>query len=147
MWRAALAEAWRQRREEPVNGRRRNVRGQQLMELVVERPRPLHDRDVLRDPRQTALRLRIFEPPRKRLREVRDVGAEHRNHAPAEDRVDHGAQMVVRRRAANSKLETDVLPENRAVELLELRPWLDAELIYQPASRVLVDLERLGLPP
>ena len=41
----------------------------------------------------------------------------------------------------------DLLPQDRAVELLELRARLEPELVDERAARVLVRVERLRLPP
>ena len=42
--------------------------------------------------------------------------------------------------------EPDLLPQDRAVKLLERRTGIDPQFLHERAACVLVDLQRLGLP-
>ena len=44
------------------------------------------------------------------------------------------------------RVEPGVLPQDRRVQLLERRAWLDPELADEGPTRVVVRLERIGLP-
>ena len=44
-------------------------------------------------------------------------------------------------------LERGVLAQDRVLQAAELRAGLDADLLHQHAARLLIRLERLGLPP
>ena len=54
--------------------------------------------------------------------------------------------MVLGRRIGVGRLQPDLLPEDRRVQLLQLAARLDAELLDEHAACVLVGIERLGLP-
>ena len=76
-----------------------------------------------------------------------NVGAEHRHEAPAEQRFDDLADGIDRGAGSRAvELELRVVAQHRAVELLERGARLDAELIDELPPRVVVDLQRLGLP-
>ena len=75
MRRAATTQQRRQRREESMHGRRREIRREQVVELVVQWPVPLHDRDVLRDLRQAGVpAVRVAKASTQLRRELGDVG-------------------------------------------------------------------------
>ena len=76
-----------------------------------------------------------------------DTRAEYEHEPPCQHRRDDVREVIVgdlRRRRA---LETRFLPQDRAVEPLQGRARLDAELVDECAAGVEVGLERLGLPP
>jgi hypothetical protein len=112
---AALAQQRRQRCEEPMDPSRHGIRVQQCVELVVERSGTFHDRDVLSDSRQPVAVSRVFEPSREVRREVGDVGAEDRDQASIQQRLEHVLEVVLRWRRRPRRSQAALLPENRAV--------------------------------
>ena len=117
------------------------------MELVVERARSLHHGDVLGDARQRrSVAGRVVETGRQLGRELDDVRAEHRHESAAEQCVRDVAEPVRDGGRLAAQLELRVLPEDRAVELLQAAAGVDAELVHEHSPGVVVGLERLGLP-
>src|SRR5439155_21489510 len=84
-----LAQHGRQRGEEAMNRRRRQIGAEKLVELVVERPGALHDGDVLRDPREghRAAANRILEVLGEAYRQLRHVGSENGDDPSLEHRL------------------------------------------------------------
>ena len=69
-------------------------------------------------------------------------------HEPAgEKRANDFAETVLARAGHGLRLERRLLAEDRRVQLLERRRRLDAELLDEHPARLLIGLERLGLPP
>ena len=117
------------------------------MQLVVESPRALREGDELGDPRELGRLLRrIGEAVHELARERRRVGPEHGDEPPGEQGVDDLRAMLLRRRLGRRRVESRLLAEDRGVQLLQLRPRLDAELCEQDAARLLVDGECVRLP-
>ena len=118
------------------------------MQLVVERPRSLHERCELGDPGQLARLVgRVVEALRELLCEDPDLGAEHRYEPAGEERSGHLVQRVLGGRGTNEPFESALLPEDRAVESLESRPRLDAQLLQERPARFLVGVQRIRLAP
>ena len=120
---------------------------EQLMKLVVERPRALHHGDVLRDGRQCRppAVLRVAEALREPERELRDVGAEDRDHPPLEDGSGHVFEVILRWNSTGWR-EVDFLTEDRCVELLQARARIDPQLFDERAATLLEGIECLRLP-
>src|SRR5207249_4552362 len=86
--------------------------------------------------------------PLRELRgEICDFCAEHRDEAPREEREQDLLEMILRRGCRIGCLQPCLLPQDRAVQLLELSTWFDPELLDQDPATVLVCLESFGLPP
>ena len=125
----------------------RQVGVEELVELVVERPRALHHGDVLRDRRQRRppAVLRVAEALREPKRELRDVGAEDRDDPPLEDGSGDVFEVILRRNRAGGH-EVDFLAEDRGVELLQARARVDPQLVDERAATLLERIECLRLP-
>ena len=147
--RAALAQQRRQRREEAVDRRRLHAALEQRVQLVLERAR------ALASPRRTA------RPASARAGRRRDTRSARASRAassptsvpstgtsrPASIAFDDLGEVVLGAAAARRRRRrARLLPQDRAVQLLERRARLDPELVDERAPRVLVHLERLGLP-
>ncbi len=121
------------------------------MELVVERSDPLGEHDVLRDLGERGL---VVQPEGAgemrhdlvRRRQAR-VRPEHRDETCGGERAHDFVVVVLDRTGRRPRLEASLLPENRRVELLERRARLDSEPFDECSPRLLVRLERFGLPP
>ena len=123
---ASLAQDRRERCEEPMHACGWQGRLQQRVQLVVEWPEAPHHRDVLGDPREVRGLQRVFKALRELNRQLGDVRAEHWYEAAGEHRLDHLPQAILAGgRAGSVELEASILPQDRAVELLERRAWLD----------------------
>src|SRR5205823_3895035 len=71
-----------------------------------------------------------------------------RDEPPAEERLHDVAEVVLWSRGhRGGRFEAALLSQDRAVALLERRARLDPELVVERAPRVVVDVERLRLPP
>ena len=82
--------------------------------------------------------------------EALGILAENRHETTPEDRRRNVGQLIVGRCAARPRRRprhVDLLADDRAVQLLERRAGLDAELGQERAPRVLVRLRRVALPP
>ena len=89
--------------------------------------------------------LRVVEPLRKTRRDLRHLCAQHGDQPAAEQRKQDLLEVVLRGRHRIGRLQSRVLSQNRAVQLLELAARLDAELFDQERSAVLIRLQRLRL--
>ena len=101
------------------------------VQLVVERARALHRRDVLRDAREVdGPIVRNVERARQVRGEVaRAVEAEH-GHDPAGEQRLHDLALLVRRGSPRTGArEPGLLAQDLRLELPELRARLDAELL------------------
>src|SRR5439155_26927279 len=84
--------------------------------------------------------------PGKPRRQLRDVGPEHRDDTAAENGRRDVDEVVLRRCRARG-LEARLLPQDRAVELLEARTRVDPELLDEHAAALPERIERLRPPP
>ncbi len=133
---------------------------EQIVELVVQRADALHQRDVLGD----AGEVTVFGGRSERLGEVcgdlveagngTPVGSgavrvrpEHGNEATREHGLDDLAVVVSHLRRNPRRAQHRLLPEDRRIELLEPGTRIDSHLVRQHSPRLVVGLERLGLPP
>ncbi len=108
---------------------------------------PFHHGDVLRDLWERAAVRRVLEPLGQPKRQLGDVRSEYRNEPTGQHRLDDILDPVLgHRRDRRALLEPRILAENRAVQLLKRRAGLDPELVDENTPRVVVDLERFGLP-
>src|SRR5438132_13049786 len=103
-----------------MHRRWRQIRCKELVELVVQRPLPLHDGEVLSDPRKITVPVRVAETLAELGCELRDICAEHGNDTACEQGVDDLLEMILRTRCGPWH-EAGLLPEDRAVELLQTR--------------------------
>ena len=144
---AALPQQRRQQREEPVHRRRRRAGGEHRVQLVVERARPLRQRDVLRDAGKIGRLVgRILEPVRELRGEVRHVRPQHRDEpAGGEDRR-HLLHLLLRRGLGSRRAEPRLLAQDRGVQLLQLRSRIESQLVDERAPQILVRGEGIGLP-
>ena len=101
---AALAKNRRQRGEEAVDRSRRRVSVEQRMELVVERTGAFHHGDVLRDSWQAEAVVGVVESLRESSRQLRDLGAEHRDKPAAEECQQHLLEVILRGRCRTWRL-------------------------------------------
>ena len=125
------------------------------MELVVQRPDPSRHRHILRHAGQVAAVLgRAVEKGgevRGEHRVVRDAAlavraAAENDHEPSRaQRADDLGEVVLVGDAAERRLEPRLLPQDRGLQTLERRPGLDAELLDERLTGVLVRRERLHL--
>src|SRR4029078_4497935 len=99
----------------------------------------------LRDPWESRSVLHIVEPFRQRAGELTHVSAEHRNQPHVEQDPEDLVEVILRRGRGVRSTQPRVLAQDLAVELLEIAPRLDSELVHQPPPRVLVDVECLSL--
>ena len=121
------------------------------MELVVQRPDPVACGDGLAEireaaavprERRSALRanLRQLEPA-----QAAGAGAEHGHEPAREQRAQHLVEVIVERRRRSDD-ESALLPQDRAVQALQLRSRLQAELFDERPTCGAVGLERIRLP-
>src|SRR5262249_3667941 len=75
-----------------------------------------------------------------------DGGAQDRDEPRGEDRLDDAGDGVLRRGGGRARRERTLLPQDPAVELLQLAPRLDSELVVERRAEVEVRLRRLRLP-
>ena len=157
--RLALAEHSGKLGQQPVHGAGLAVAVEQRVQLVVERTDALQQRDVLGDVGEV---VRMLGRTVEALRQVggdlgsrRDAVAarlddprpEHRHEAAGLERPEQVAEMVVHGTPVSDRLECHLLPQDRAIKLLESRARVDPELICERLAGVVVGLECLGLPP
>ena len=142
----AFPQERRQRGEKAVDlGRARRLRLEEGVELVVQRSRAAHDGDVLGDPRQARAVLGVVETLRETRGEIRDVGAKHRDKPSFEERAHHLVEVAFRHGRGIGRLQRRVLPQDRAVQLLQLATRIDSELLDEEPTSLLVCVQRLGL--
>ena len=98
-----------------MDRRRRCVRVEQCVQLVVERPGSLHHRDVLRDAWQARAGFRVVETLREPRSEICDLCAEYCHEPPTEERQQHLREVILGRRIGVGCLQSGLLPENRPV--------------------------------
>ena len=117
------------------------------VQLVVERTRSLHRRDVLGHTREVDRAIvGNRESPGEMLREVaRSVEADDRHDPTGEQSLDDLPLLVRGRRRAGHRKPRLVAKDLR-LEPLELGAGLDPELVDEAGACVLVHLEGLGLP-
>ena len=120
------------------------------MQLVVQRPDAVPRGDRLRDVGQAARAVAELEPLRQEhcqlvAGDAADSGAEDR-HEPAGREGTNHLVVVILERGRSDANEGTLLAEDGAVERLELRARLDAQVFDQRASRLVVCRQRLGLP-
>ncbi len=147
MGRPARSQHGCQRREETVHGLGLDRRFEAPVELVVQGPRAVHGRDVLRDARQVERALaRIAEGRGELCREVgRAVEPEHRYEAAGEDRL-HDLRVRVALARNRAPGEPRFVAEDRRLELLERLARLDPELVERD-PRLAVGVQRVCLTP
>ena len=85
-------------------------------------------------------------------RAARDRGERRRSDQPQyrEQHRSPAPPTATTRRAtrhAARRSERRVLAQDRALQLAQLRSWLQTELLHEPGARVAIDRERLLLPP
>src|SRR5260221_8912378 len=76
-----------------------------------------------------------------------DASAEDGNKGAAEQGFDDISEVILDRLWRRCPFRRGLLPQNRAVELLESGTRVDAELVDERPPCVEVHLERLGLAP
>ena len=140
------------RREGPVDRPRLVVAAVELAQLIVERPDTVGDRDVVRDAGQAPFSTggRIREDGcemgrrggwfRRRRDRRRGLGPENR-HEPSRQQRPHdlGIQVGLLLRAGHGRLrrlERRIVPQDAPVELLELAPRQQADLVEPPAAQM-----------
>ena len=118
------------------------------VQLVVERARPLHGRDVLRNAREIDRPvIRDGEGLREMGRKVaHTVEAEHRNDPAGEERAEDLRVVIHRGGRRTGSRDARLVTEDLRLEPLELRAGLDAQLLDEPSTRVLIRVESLRLP-
>ena len=129
--------------------RRLEVPGEREVELVVQRAEPLRAAtacETYARPRPSASSSKRVGEQRRELvaGDTADARAEHRHERPARERPHHLVVVVLERRRRDPD-ERALLAEDRAVERLQLRAGLDAELLDERPARVVVGRERLRL--
>src|SRR4029450_12062015 len=88
------------------------------------------------------------EPAREALSVLgRRPRAQDVHESAGKKRADDLAEPVLTGTRHGLGLERGLLTQDRRVELLKRRRWLDPELLHEHPARVLVGLERLRLPP
>ncbi len=142
----------RETREKALDRTGLLILGEELVQLVVQRPDALGDRHVLRDSRQiAAVFLGAVEglgQPGGQTLPVRRGGtrAENVDEPAREQRAHDFAEPVLPRPGDGLRLQRGLLAQDRRVQLLQGGGRLDAELLDEHLARVLVGLERLRLP-
>ena len=118
------------------------------MQAVVERAGTTKRRYPLGDTRQVDDRVAVqVERGREHLRKLGGpAGAEDRHHASRKQALEDLAVDLLRLAHRASGVETELLPQDGTVELLQGRARLDAEFVREYAARVLVHGKSLGLP-
>jgi hypothetical protein len=102
---ASFAKQRRERGEEPVHSGRRRALGEQRVQLVVERPRALRQRDELRDAGQVRrLARRIVEPRGKTGGDVLRVRADDGDETAGEQQLGHLLDVLLRRRRRRGRM-------------------------------------------
>ena len=117
------------------------------VQLVVERPGALHRRDVLRDSSEIERPVvGHVERARQMSRQVAGaVEAEDGNDPTGQQGLDDLGLLVRCGRSGPRSREACLVPEDLRLEPLQLGARLDAQLVDEPISSLLVDLERLHL--
>ena len=135
--RAALAKELRQRREEAVHRLRLDRLLEAPVQLVVERSRPVHRRDVLGDPGEVERPVaRVAERGREVRREIgAAVEPEHRDDAARCDRLDD-LRIGVPVAPVSPGREPGLVAEDRRLELAHCLARLEAELVERRAMGV-----------
>ncbi len=147
MRRPAFSEERWESREETMQRAGLDSSLESGVELVVQRPRALHRRDVLRDAREVDRAIVGYgEGPGEMIREIPGaVQADHGHDAAGEERL-HDLAFLVRGRGRVGRGEARLVPEDLRLESLELGTGLDPELVDEASASILVHLEGLGLP-
>ena len=145
--RASLAEQRGQPSKEAMEGARLDGGFEPRVQLVVERPRPLHRRDVLGDAREIDRAIvRYLEGPGEMLSEItRPVETDH-GHDPTREKGFDDLSLLVRRRRVVGHTQAGLVPQDLRLDLLELGAGLDPELVDEAGACILVHLQGLGLP-
>ena len=145
--RPSLAQERGQPGEEPMQraGLHRGLEAR--VELVVQRPRALHRRHVLRDAGE------VDGPVvgnRKRrgevLGEVAGAVEADDGHDPTGEKGPHDLALLVRRCTDRPRCEARFVAEDLRLEPLELRAGLDSEFVDEAGACILVHLQGLRLP-
>ena len=131
---------------------------EEVVELVVQRPDTLHQRNVFRDlGKVTVLRWSV-EGLGEECRDVVqsrggspvarrpvDAFAQNRHEPTGEKRLHHIGVVILDRPRRAAGRERRLLAENRSVELLKRGAGVDAELVGERPSRLVVDVESVCL--
>src|SRR5262245_11221235 len=121
---------------------------EQLVELVVERPKALHHRDVLRDAGevQRAVFGDIEGTRKMRGQLTRAVVTDDRDHTTRYQCL-HDLAFRVTTAVRGGMSDGCLVTEDLRLQSLQLGTRLDAELVDEPRARALIDVERLCLTP
>src|SRR5215213_5216491 len=80
-------------------------------------------------------------------RKLPHIGPEHRHEPTTEECGSDVVEAVFGSRRRSAEVELRVLPQDRAVQLLEAAARIDAELVHEHTARVVVGLKGLRLTP
>ena len=144
---ASLPKLSRELGEEAMQRARLDRRLEARVQLVVERPGALHRRDVLRDPGQIDGPV-VGHVERARQMSCQVAGAveaEDRNDPAGKQRLDDLGLLVRCGGSGPRSREPGLVPEDLRLEPLELGSRLDAQLLDEPVSSLLIRLESLRL--
>ena len=135
---------------------------EELVELVVERPDAVCQSDVLGNVSEianvlgrTAERVREMGDDLTRAWELLplavagpvDVGAENDDKPTRQRGANDVGEVVIREAGGRRTLESRFLPEDRALQILQLAARLDPELVHKCSPCIEIRLKGFRLPP